>query len=49
MVVVIVVVVLVLVGVGDHVGDDIEGQDSKGEEVVRVEAELALPAGALGA
>ena len=42
LVVIVVVVVLVLVGVGDHVAHNIEGQDCKGQKVVRVEAEFAL-------
>jgi hypothetical protein len=42
LVVIVVIVVFVLVGVGDDVADDVEGEDSKGQEVVRVEAELAL-------
>jgi hypothetical protein len=42
LVVIVVVVVFVLVGVGDDVANDVEGEDCKGQEVVRVETELAL-------
>jgi hypothetical protein len=42
LVVIVVVVVFVLVGVGYDVADDVEGKDCKGQEVVRVETELAL-------